>query len=57
MKKIYFEDVTAIFIYITEVDRPGVACDQAGDGGLGDGAGQDDDLLAVEPGSESEMDT
>ena len=32
----------------TEVDRPGVVCDQAGDGGLGDGAGQDDDLVAVE---------
>ena len=37
----------------TEVDRPGVVCDQAGDGGLGDGAGQEDDLVAVEPGSES----
>ena len=41
----------------TEVDRPGVVCDQAGDGGLGDGAGQVDDLVAVEPGSESKMDT
>ena len=40
-----------------EVDRPGVVCDQAGDGGLGDGAGQVDDLVAVEPGSESKMDT
>ena len=34
-----------------------MVCDQAGDGGLGDGAGQVDDLVAVEPGSESKMDT
>ena len=34
-----------------------MVCDQAGDGGLGDGAGQEDDLVAVEPGSESKMDT
>ena len=34
-----------------------MVCDQAGDGGLGDGAGQADDLVAVEPGSESKMDT
>ena len=33
-----------------------MVCDQAGDGGLGDGAGQEDDLVAVEPGSESKMD-
>ena len=34
-----------------------MVCDQAGDGGLDDGAGQVDDLVAVEPGSESKMDT
>ena len=34
-----------------------MVCDQAGDGGLGDGAGQEDDLVADEPGSESKIDT